>query len=326
MIEVCNLEKKYGDKRVLKGLNFSIDSGEVVGLLGLNGAGKSTTMNIITGYLSPTAGSVRIDGYDIMKEPMKARRLIGYLPEQFAFYPEMLVSEYLDFVCDLKGFSKKKSERSAHIDQICGRVGIAHMRGRMIRNLSKGYRQRVGFAQALIGSPKLLILDEPTVGLDPSQIIDIRNLIRDAGRDSTVIVSSHILHEVQTVCSRVLVLHDGRIAADGEPGKLSGISDTYDRLTIRVRGSEEAVRAALGSTGAELHFLTPRETDACDLRVSGGSGEDIREKIFFTLAEAKLPILRSGGEEHSLEDIFLRLVGSEHSREEDSGDDSRSEA
>ncbi len=209
MIQAVNLVKRYGEKEALGGVSFSIGPGEIVGLLGLNGAGKSTTMNILTGYLSASSGSVTIDGHDIVKDPIACKRVIGYMPEQFSFYPDMRVSEYLDFVCDLKGFSSDPKNRKRHLSGICARVGISKMTGRMIRNLSKGYRQRVGFAQALVGDPKVLILDEPTVGLDPSQIIEIRQLIKDSGKDSTVIVSSHILSEIQAICSRVIVIHEG---------------------------------------------------------------------------------------------------------------------
>ena len=309
MLEVNKLEKRYGDRQVLKGLSFSVAPGEIVGLLGLNGAGKSTTMNILTGYISPTAGVVKIDGYDIMKAPAPARRVTGYLPEQLAFYTEMRVDEYLDFVCDLKGYSRRRSVRRAHLDEICERVGIAHMRGRMIRNLSKGYRQRVGFAQALIGNPKLLILDEPTVGLDPSQIVEIRRLISDVGRQSTVIISSHILYEIQAICRRVLVLHGGKIVADGAPDVLEGLSQTRDRLALRVRGGEAEIRAALAELPLDIALLPPREEGACDLQVTGAPGTDIRADVFFALARAGLPLLRTYGNEPTLEEVFLRLVG-----------------
>ena len=315
MIEVRGLEKRYGDKVVLRGLHFSIARGDIVGLLGLNGAGKSTTMNILTGYLSPTAGTVIVDNRDVMKDPMHVRRVTGYLPEQLAFYGEMRVQEYLNFVCDLKGLRMNKAARRAHLNDICERVGIGHMRSRMIRNLSRGYKQRVGFAQALIGNPKLLILDEPTVGLDPSQIIEIRNLIRDAGHDSTVVVSSHILYEIQAICRRVLVINDGVIVADGAPNNLAGLSRTDHRLTLRVRGSEQAAREALSGLMVEVAALAPREEGACDLRIVGDVGADIRADVFFALASAGLPILSTYGEEPSLEDAFLRLVGSDHHKE-----------
>lgn len=306
MIQVTSLKKCYADKEVLKGLNFNIGFGEIVGLLGLNGAGKSTTMNILTGYLSPTDGKVTIDGFDIQKDPLKARKMIGYLPEQLAFYNEMCVDEYLNFVCDLKGFGAKKALRREHLDSICEQVGLSHMRRRMIRNLSKGYRQRVGFAQALIGNPKLLILDEPTVGLDPSQIIEIRKLISDVGRESTVIVSSHILHEIQAICQRVLVLHEGIIAADGAPDAL--IAQQNHRIIMRIGGSEAAIRSVLENAGYNCVFLPSREEGTCDVRIESADKVDIRRDVFFILANAQMPILHTYGCESSLEDVFLNLV------------------
>jgi len=221
MVKVSNLTKRYGDKTALDGVSFSIGVGEVVGLLGLNGAGKTTTMNILTGYISATSGDVSIGGFDITSQSGEAKRLIGYLPEQPAFYPELRVNEHLDFICGIKGVFKDKKERAEHIDAVCSRVGIADVKTRMIRNLSKGFKQRVGFAQALIGDPKVIILDEPTAGLDPSQIIEVRSLIKECGNDSTVIVSSHILSEIQTVCTRVIIINDGRLIADGAAESLT---------------------------------------------------------------------------------------------------------
>ena len=214
MIEVKNLTKNYSDKAALNNINFTIKPGQVVGLLGLNGAGKSTIMNIMTGYISATSGTVTIGGFDILSESKKAKQLIGYLPEQPAFYPEMKVNEHLDFICDLKGISKEKTKRREYLDDICKKTGISDEKKRMVRNLSKGYRQRVGFASALIGEPKVLILDEPTAGLDPAQIVDMRNLIMECGKESTVIVSSHILFEIGVVCDRILILNDGELIAD----------------------------------------------------------------------------------------------------------------
>jgi len=233
MIKVENLTKRYGDKTALDDVSFSVGAGEVVGLLGLNGAGKTTTMNILTGYISATGGSVSIGGYDITSESSRAKRLIGYLPELPAFYPEIRVNEHLDFVCGIKGVYKDKKKRLEHIDDICARVGISDVKKRMIRNLSKGYRQRVGFAQALIGNPKVIILDEPTAGLDPSQIIDIRSLIKECGKDSTVIVSSHILSEIQTVCNRIIVINEGKLVADDSSENLTdggSLEDVFLRL------------------------------------------------------------------------------------------------
>jgi len=233
MIQVTNLTKRYGDKTALDDISFSVGAGEVVGLLGLNGAGKTTTMNILTGYISATDGSVAIGGFDITSESSKAKRLIGYLPEQPAFYPEIRVFEHLEFICGIKGVYKDKKERTEHIDDICSRVGITDVKKRMIRNLSKGYRQRVGFAQALIGNPKVIILDEPTAGLDPSQIVEIRSLIKECGEDSTVIVSSHVLSEIQAVCNRVIVINEGKLVADDSSDNLTGdesLEDVFLRL------------------------------------------------------------------------------------------------
>jgi len=239
MVQVKNLTKRYGDKTALDNVSFTVETGDVVGLLGLNGAGKTTTMNILTGYLSATSGDVSIGGYDITSEGSKAKRLIGYLPELPAFYPEIRVNEHLDFICGVKGVYKDKKEREEHIDTVCARVGIKDVQKRMIRNLSKGYKQRVGFAQALIGNPKVMILDEPTAGLDPSQIIEIRNLIKECGNDSTVIVSSHILSEIQSVCNRIIVINEGRLVADDSPENLTAggsLEDVFLRLIGYERG------------------------------------------------------------------------------------------
>jgi len=221
LVQVTNLTKRYGDKVALDSVSFSVKVGEVVGLLGLNGAGKTTTMNILTGYISATCGTVSIGGFDIASESGKAKRLIGYLPEQPAFYPELRVDEHLGFICGIKGVFKEKKAQEEHIKDVCARVGLADVQKRMIRNLSKGYKQRVGFAQALVGNPKVMVLDEPTAGLDPSQIIEMRNLIKECGANSTVIVSSHILSEIQSICNRVIVINEGRLIADDTPDRLA---------------------------------------------------------------------------------------------------------
>ena len=317
MVKVEHLVKYYGEKKVLSDISFSIREGEIVGLLGLNGAGKSTTMNILTGYLSATSGSVKIDGHDILADAHAAKANIGYLPELFAFYPEMRVEEYLQFCCDLKRVTKDKKERAAHLDAICERVGLSHVRGRMIRNLSKGYKQRVGFAQALVGSPKVLILDEPTVGLDPSQIIEIRDLIRSAGKSSTVIVSSHILSEIQAICDRVIVIHGGHVIADDTPESLSRMILATHRVVVRVAGEPEAVLAALKATpGVEkVTQLTEKEPGAYDYRIDGAPDTDIRADVFRSLAKADLPLLCTYNNELSLEDVFLNLVGDTHNEQ-----------
>jgi len=242
LIHVQGLTKRYGDKPALENVSFNVELGEVLGLLGLNGAGKSTAMNILTGYIGATSGTVTIDGHDVIREPLEAKRVIGYLPERLAFYGDMRVREFLDFVCDLK---RVKEGRAEHVAGICERVGIAHMTSRMIRNLSKGYRQRLGFAQALVGDPKVLILDEPTAGLDPAQIIEIRSLIQEIGQTRAVVISSHILSEIQEVCTRVVVLHEGRVLADDTPENLGRAARATHRVIALVQGDPEQVQRAL---------------------------------------------------------------------------------
>ena len=228
MIEVSGLTKTYGHKRGINDVTFKINEGEIVGFLGPNGAGKSTTMNIITGYLSATSGSARVAGIDILDRPIEAKRHIGYLPEHPPLYLDMTVNEYLNFICDLKGV---KANRKAHIDGICEQVGITQVRTRVMNNLSKGYKQRCGLAQAMIGDPDVLILDEPTVGLDPIQIIEIRNVIKQLGKNRTIILSTHILQEVSAVCERVLVINNGRLVADDNPVHLSAMLVRRRRLS-----------------------------------------------------------------------------------------------
>ena len=317
MVEVTHLVKRYGAKTALADVSFSIQAGEVVGLLGLNGAGKSTTMNILTGYLSATSGSVRIDGHDILTEANAAKRCIGYLPESIAFYPEMRVNEFLSFCCDLKGLTAKRAEREKHIAAICEQVGLTHVRTRMIRNLSKGYRQRVGFAQALLGHPKVLILDEPTVGLDPSQIIEIRELIRQSGQSSTVIVSSHILSEIQAICDRIIVIHGGRVIADDTPDRLSRRMLATHRAIVRVSGVPEQVTAALSAVPGvlEVKALAEKEPGAWDYSISGQPDTDIRADVFRALAAADLPLLGTYHNEFSLEEIFLNLISEQQAEQ-----------
>jgi len=313
LIEVSNLVKKYGDKVAIDGLSFSIKEGEVVGLLGLNGAGKSTTMNCLTGYIAPTEGNIQIGGFDILKDPNKAKKIIGYLPEVFSFYTDMRIIEYLDYVCDIKGFTKDKKIRKEHIEAICKQTGISELSGRMIRNLSKGYKQRVGFAQALIGNPKVIILDEPTVGLDPSQIIEIRQLIKDSGRESTVIVSSHILSEIQAICSRIILIHEGHIAFDG-PIEAIGKNVTEGReVIVRVKGSCEDIEAVLKnlSNVESFHHMEQKEMGCEDYTIEGKEGTDIREAVFKGFSEKGLALLQLYGKEISLESTFLQLTGQE---------------
>ncbi|MCL2580112.1 MAG: ABC transporter ATP-binding protein [Oscillospiraceae bacterium] len=308
MIEIRNLTKRYGEKLALDDISFTVEIGQVVGLLGLNGAGKSTTMNILTGYISASSGAVLVGGFDITSEGGKAKRMIGYLPEQPAFYPEMRVDEHLSFICGLRGVYKDKKERAAQIDDICAKVGISDVQRRMVRNLSKGYRQRVGFAAALIGQPKVIILDEPTAGLDPSQIIDMRGMIKSRGKQSTVIVSSHILSEIQTVCDRVIVINEGRLIADDTPQRL--IEGAAGGLRLRIKGEPEQVRLTLRTVqGVErVERLGTGEPGAHDFVVFSREDCDVREAVFYALAQANMPLLSTGNAGSSLEDVFLRLT------------------
>ncbi len=307
MIQVSNLSKKYGSHVAVSDVSFTVNDGEILGFLGPNGAGKSTTMNILTGYLSATAGTVSIDGYDILENPNEAKMRIGYLPEQPPLYLDMTVTEYLGFIYDLK---KAKFPKTPHIDEICRLVKIDHVKKRLIRNLSKGYRQRVGIAQALVGNPDVLILDEPTVGLDPKQIIEIRSLITELGKNHTVILSSHILSEIQAVCERVIVINHGRLVADDTPANLSKILSDDHTLTLRVAGPKTDVMKLLANVPGVLNVtcLGMQETGSNDFIVEPDGTADIRRPIFNRLAERNWPLLMIHTNELSLEQIFLRLT------------------
>ena len=307
MIEVKDLTKKYGETAVVDHISFTVGDGEILGFLGPNGAGKSTTMNILTGYLSSTSGTAKIAGIDILEDPIEEKKHIGYLPEHPPLYLDMTVKEYLDFMYDLK---KVTGNRKEQIMEICRQVKIDHVYGRAIKNLSKGYRQRVGIAQALLGSPDILILDEPTVGLDPKQIIDIRTLIKELGEKHTVILSSHILPEVQAVCERVIVINRGKLVADDTPDNLSRAMSTDHKLVLRVDGPEEEVYRLLAKIPGMLEVakLGVREDGVYDFSVEAKKGEDIRREIFKRLAERSWPILSMRSSELTLEDIFLQLV------------------
>ena len=312
MIEIQNLTKRYGEKTVLNNVSFSVKKGEIVGFLGPNGAGKTTTMNILTGYISSNEGVVTVDGFDVLQSPFEVKKRIGYLPEQPPLYFDMTVMEYLNFVYDLKHVS---GDRVSHINDILEKIHIQDVAGRLIKNLSKGYRQRVGLAQALIGNPEVLILDEPTVGLDPKQMIEIRNLICELGKDHTVILSSHILSEISAICERVIILNRGNIVAVDTPQNLSErmIGSCY---RITVKGEQDAILSVLKNTAG---VLNAEATDMGDYRVELSSGTDdnqVLEQLFYHLAENKMPILQEKPEEISLEDIFLRLASEETSEEE----------
>lgn len=311
MIEVKNLTKAYGNKKAVDNISFTVNDGEILGFLGPNGAGKSTTMNIITGYTSATDGQVTINGAEIFDDPIGAKKQIGYLPEQPPLYLDMTVKEYLSFLFDLK---KVKLPKKKHIEEICGLVGITDVYTRLIKNLSKGYRQRVGLAQALLGNPSVLILDEPTVGLDPKQIIEIRNLIKSLGKQYTIILSSHILPEVQATCERVIVINKGKIIADDTPDNLAHSMSADHKLTIRVDGPEEEVSKLLsGLPGmVAVHKLGQRESDGkanvYEYSLEAEPGVDVRRELFRRLADRNWPLLALGSSELSLEDIFLQLT------------------
>ena len=308
MIEVSHLTKRYGRHCAVDDISFTVQDGGIYGLLGPNGAGKSTTMNVITGYLSPTSGTVRIDGHDIVEEPQEAKACIGYLPEQPPLYTDMTVAEYLQFVAELKGV-KRKSEREAEIERAMGRTGLEDVMDRLIRNLSKGYRQRVGIAATLLGNPKVIILDEPTVGLDPAQMIEIRSLIHDLGETHTVILSSHILSAVQAVCDRVLIIAHGKLIAQGTPEELAGKLAAHGMISATAVGSRDAVVAAAsavpGLTGLKV---TAEKGDEVSFTASSESGTDLRAALSKAMAEAGCPVISLSSSTISLEDVFLQLT------------------
>jgi len=309
LIEVNHLTKRYGDHLALDDISFTVGDGEIVGFLGPNGAGKSTTMNIITGYLSSTEGQVLIDGIDVLEQPLEAKKRIGYLPEIPPLYTDMTVEEYIDFACDLKhvpAASKKDT-----IEQVCKLARVADVRKRLIRNLSKGYRQRVGLAQAMVGDPDTLILDEPTVGLDPKQIIEVRDLIKNLSKNHTILLSSHILQEVQAVCDRLIIINHGRIVAVDTPENLSKNVLQINKLEMRIRGPKNEILTGLeaidGVESAEL--IRVSEEGWVDVRLEAGENVDVREAVFDFCSTNNYPILMMKTNEINLEDIFLQVTG-----------------
>ena len=309
MIEVSGLSKRYGAHLAVKDASFSIKKGEVVGFLGPNGAGKSTIMNILTGYLSLTQGKVEIDGYDVISDPELAKKRIGYLPEIPPLYLDMTVREYLYFIYDLK---KVKFPKKPHIDEIIRLVRITEVSERLIKNLSKGYRQRVGIAGALVGNPDVLILDEPTVGLDPKQIIEIRDLITKLGRNHTVILSSHILSEVQAVCKRVIIINRGHIIADDTPENLSKNLSQDHSLVARIAGNKEEETISVLSSVKDVEnvvCLGEFESGTRDYKIEPKDEQDVRAGVYKRLAERGKTLLSLVSNELTLEQIFLRLTG-----------------
>lgn len=307
MIEIKNLSKKYGSHLAVDNISFTVKSGEILGFLGPNGAGKSTTMNILTGYLSATSGEVKIDGYDILDNPVEAKKKIGYLPELPPLYMDMTVREYLDFVYDLK---KVTEEREAHLNQICETVKILDVKDRLIANLSKGYKQRVGLAQAMVGNPEVLILDEPTVGLDPKQIIEIRSVIRELGKNHTVILSSHILQEVNAICERVIIINKGKLMASDTPDNLAKSISNENKFQLRVAGEEAGISQTLKAVPGikYVEALGSKENGSVDFVVEAEPNIDVRAAMFSALAAANLPILSLQTMDVSLEEIFLEVT------------------
>ncbi|TVY09370.1 ABC transporter ATP-binding protein [Paenibacillus cremeus] len=342
MLEVKQVSKLYENQRGVHGIDFSMSRGEIVGFLGPNGAGKTTTMRMITGYLNPTHGSILVDGLSMADHPKKARQKIGYLPETPPLYPEMSITAYLQFIADLRGIPVKEQKR--RIGEVIERLGLQGRERQIIRSLSKGYKQRVGLAQAILHNPDLLILDEPTSGLDPKQIIEIRQLIRELGENHTVLLSTHILPEINTLCNRVLIINQGRIVLDGQPDQLANSMGETFEVSLEVKGPREAVLSELRSvpgvsgvkelnpvevavqaaaastdneavepeTAAISAAVAPDDTDGTvKVLVSSADREDIREAVFYRLAERRYPILAMKKESLSLEDIFLKLTTNE---------------
>lgn len=303
MIEVKNLVKKYGNHMAIDHLNFKIEKGQVYGFLGPNGAGKSTTMNIMTGYLGATEGEVLIDGHDILKEPKEAKKHIGYLPEIPPLYVDMQVMEYLEFAAELKGIPKQ--QRESAIDEVIQMAKLEDVKLRLIRNLSKGYRQRVGFAQAVLGYPEIIILDEPTVGLDPKQIIEIRELIRHLGEKHTVILSSHILPEISAVCDHVFIISKGKLVASDSTENLVNLMSGAQEIELTVRtGAGEAA----GYLQGEENIARVEQADHDKIRIYAKKGADVREEVFRQMAEHNIPVLEMKTVTKSLEDVFLEIT------------------
>lgn len=315
LIEVNNLVKNYGKYQAVKDISFKVEDGEVLGFLGPNGAGKSTTMNIITGYISATSGEVKIGGYDILKNPSEAKKRIGYLPEIPPVYIDMTVTEYLTFVADLKGV--KKAEVKSMLTDIMEKIKITHVSGKLIKNLSKGYRQRVGLAQAMVGYPDVLILDEPTVGLDPKQIIEIRDVIHELGKTHTIILSSHILSEISAVCNRVMIINKGQIVASDSPDGLSA-KLSQNRYRARLKGNENAVLEAFkANEGVAVAIITQSDEEGtCDILLESAEGYDIRKIAFEVAVKNNFVLLLMKSEKMSLEDVFLQVTENEPVAEE----------
>ena len=307
MIEINNLVKNYGTKFAVDDISFKVGKGEIVGFLGPNGAGKSTTMNILTGYLSSTSGEAKVGGIDILENPNEAKKLIGFLPEQPPLYIDMTVNEYLNFVYEIKGC---KLNRERHIAEIRQVTKIEDVKNRLIKNLSKGYKQRVGIAQALVGNPPVIIFDEPTVGLDPKQIIEIRNLIRNLGQSHTVILSTHILSEVQSVCDRIIIINEGKIIADERTENITRVVEENRRYSLKICGPQREIQSILqdipGVISVEL--TGERELDSYTYIVEAEKGVDVRKPVFYALSEKNYPMIGMEPLGMNLEEVFIKIM------------------
>lgn len=315
MIEVKNLIKRYGGRSVVDNLSFTVEKGQIVGFLGPNGAGKSTTMNIITGYISATEGTVTVNGYDVVEEPEKAKACIGYLPEQPPLYPDMMVHEYLDFVCDLK--KVKKSDKAAVLSRVMHQTKITDMSNRLIKHLSKGYKQRVGLAGALVGSPDVLVLDEPTVGLDPRQIIEMRDLIRELSNKHTILLSSHIMQEVSAVCNQIMIINNGKLIVSDRPEEIPKYVEQKNELTMLVKGNKELIRSVLEPIEyvERVAVSETSEKEIYSVELVSPVEQDVREQVFYALADARCAVLEMNSKVPTLEEAFIRLTG--NSRKKD---------
>ncbi len=315
MIEVRNLVKKYGDYLAVDHLNFQVEQGKIYGFLGPNGAGKSTTMNIMTGYIGATEGDVLINGCSISNEPEKAKHYIGYLPEIPPLYMEMRVMEYINFAAELKKIPRK--DRDAAVEEALELTGLKHVENRLIKNLSKGYKQRVGLAQAVLGMPEVIILDEPTVGLDPKQIIEIRDVIKSLGKKHTVILSSHIMQEVSAVCDYIMIISEGKMVASDTPENLAKMLEGSNTLTFTVKAGKEITKKILDEIeGITDITYTESEEGMTDVVITSEQGIDVREEIFFAFAEKKYAIISMTTKKVSLEDVFLQLTSENNGKSE----------
>ena len=324
MIEIHNLVKRYGDQAAVDHLDLTIEQGQVCGLLGLNGAGKTTTMNMITGYLAPTEGQIIINGHDILEEPEQAKQCVGYLPDQPPLYLDMTVLEYLNFCARLKLLPKQ--DRTAQIQQSMALTGLTEVSGRLIKNLSKGYRQRVGLAQAILGSPDIIILDEPTDGLDPRQINEMLALIRRLGEEHTVILSSHKLSEVQVACDRIVILHQGKKVADGMASDLERQLSGNTKLSLIARGEVDQVEQVLKQVKGLSDLQLTSDDSQVTVKLEYAPDADPREDLFFAFAKARIPLIELKATTASLEQVFLSLTGGDEAvLEEESQDPQQSE-